>query len=64
MPENTGNLTWGGPDWKSLFIPASTSLYRIRTKVGPRPASRTSAEEESVADEHRSPCSSTPRARR
>jgi gluconolactonase len=36
IPENTGNLTWGGPDWKSLFIPSSTSLYRVQTKVGPR----------------------------
>jgi gluconolactonase len=36
VPENTGNLTWGGPDWKSLFIPSSTSLYRVTTKVGPR----------------------------
>ena len=36
FPENTGNLTWGGPDWSSLFVPASTSLYRVATKVGPR----------------------------
>ena len=36
VPENTGNLTWGGPDWNWLFIPASTSVYRIRTAVGPR----------------------------
>lgn len=36
FPENTGNLTWGGPDWKWLFVPASTSLYRLTTKVGPR----------------------------
>jgi gluconolactonase len=36
IPENTGNLTWGGPDWKWLFIPSSTSLYRVQTKVGPR----------------------------
>jgi gluconolactonase len=36
FPENTGNLTWGGPDWKWLFVPASTSLYRVATKVGPR----------------------------
>jgi gluconolactonase len=36
VPENTGNLTWGGEDWHTLFIPSSTSLYRIRTKVGPR----------------------------
>jgi gluconolactonase len=36
IPENTGNLAWGGPDWSWLFIPSSTSLYRVKTKVGPR----------------------------
>jgi len=36
VPENVGNLTWGGPDWHTLFVPSSTSLYRVRTKVGPR----------------------------
>ena len=36
VPENTGNLTWGGEDWHTLFIPSSASLYSIRTKVGPR----------------------------
>ena len=36
IPENTGNLAWGGPDWKTLFIPSSTSLYAVETKVGPR----------------------------
>ncbi len=36
IPENTGNLTWGGPDWHTLFIPSSTSLYAVKTKVGPR----------------------------
>jgi gluconolactonase len=36
VPENTGNLTWGGEDWHTLFIPSSTSLYAIRTIVGPR----------------------------
>jgi len=36
VPENTGNLTWGGADWHTLFIPASTSMYAIRTSVGPR----------------------------
>jgi gluconolactonase len=36
VPENTGNLTWGGEDWHTLFIPSSTSLYSIRTIVGPR----------------------------
>jgi gluconolactonase len=33
IPENTGNLAWGGDDWKMLYIPSSTSLYRIETKV-------------------------------
>jgi gluconolactonase len=36
VPENTGNLAWGGPGWNWLFIPSSTSLYRVKTKVGPR----------------------------
>ena len=35
VPENTGNLTWGGEDWHTLFIPSSTGLYTIRTLVGP-----------------------------
>jgi gluconolactonase len=33
VPENTGNLAWGGPGWRMLWIPSSTSLYRIETKV-------------------------------
>jgi gluconolactonase len=36
VPENTGNLTWGGEDWHTLYIPSSTSLYSLRTVVGPR----------------------------
>ena len=36
VPENTGNLTWGGEDWHTVYIPSSTSLYSIRTIVGPR----------------------------
>ena len=35
VPENVGNLTWGGEDWHTLFMPSSTSLYTLRTKVGP-----------------------------
>jgi len=35
VPENVGNLTWGGTDWHTLYMPSSTSLYTIRTKVGP-----------------------------
>jgi gluconolactonase len=33
VPESTGNLNWGEDDWKSLFIPSSTSVYRVRMKV-------------------------------
>jgi gluconolactonase len=36
IPENAGNLAWGGPDWHTLYIPSSTSLYAVETKVGPR----------------------------
>jgi gluconolactonase len=32
VPENVGNLNWGGPNWNWLFIPASTSVYRIECK--------------------------------
>jgi gluconolactonase len=35
-PENAGNLGWGGEDWHTLFVPATSSLYTIRTIVGPR----------------------------
>ena len=33
VPEYTANFNWGDPDLMSLFITASTSLYRIRVKV-------------------------------
>ena len=36
VPENVGNLSWGGEDWHTLYLPSTTSLYSIRTKVGPR----------------------------
>jgi gluconolactonase len=36
IPENVGNLHWGGPDWSWLFVPASTSLYRVKTNVSGR----------------------------
>jgi gluconolactonase len=37
VPEGVGNLAWGGPDWKMLYIPSSTSLYRVPTKVASAP---------------------------
>ncbi len=30
MPESVGNLAWGGADMKTLYIAASSSIYRIR----------------------------------
>jgi gluconolactonase len=36
VPEPTANLHWGGTDWRTLFVCASTSVYAVATKVGPR----------------------------
>jgi gluconolactonase len=33
VPEVVGNLAWGGAGWRTLFIPSSTSVYSIETKV-------------------------------
>ena len=33
MPEVTANLAWGDADWCSLYMTASTSLYRLRVSV-------------------------------
>ncbi len=33
VPEHTANFAWGDADRRSLYITASTSLYRIRTRV-------------------------------
>jgi gluconolactonase len=33
VPEAVGNVNWGEDGWRSLFIPASTSVYRVRMKV-------------------------------
>src|SRR6266511_1310478 len=33
VPENVGNLNWGGDDWSDLYMPSTTSLYRISLKV-------------------------------
>jgi gluconolactonase len=37
VPEYTANFAWGDDDYRSLFITASTSLYRIRRRVPGRP---------------------------
>lgn len=36
VPELVGNLAWGGPDWRTLFLTATHSLYAIETRIGPR----------------------------
>lgn len=33
MPERVSNVAWGGPDRKTLYITASTSVYRIHLKI-------------------------------
>jgi gluconolactonase len=38
VPEYTANFAWGDDDFRSLFITASTSLYRVRRAVPGRPA--------------------------
>lgn len=37
VPENVGNIAWGGESWSTLYMPSSTSLYRIETKVASAP---------------------------
>jgi gluconolactonase len=33
VPESVGNVNWGDDDWRSLYIAASTSIYRVRLNV-------------------------------
>jgi gluconolactonase len=33
MPEQPANLAWGDKDYQTLYITATTSVYRLRTKV-------------------------------
>ena len=35
-PEPVANLAWGGADFRTLFLTASNSVYKLTTKVGPR----------------------------
>jgi gluconolactonase len=32
-PELAANMHWGGPDWSTLYICATTSLYALKTKT-------------------------------
>ena len=40
MPERTANLTWAGPGRRTLYIAASTSIYRVRLKIPGAPLIR------------------------
>lgn len=33
IPEVSANMAWGDDDWKSLYVTASTSLYRIKLGI-------------------------------
>ena len=44
-PETTANLTWGGDDFRTLFLCTSTSVRTLRTLVGPAPRVRAMVEE-------------------
>ncbi len=37
VPEQTANLCFGGDDYRSLYITASTSLYRLHVRIPGRP---------------------------
>jgi gluconolactonase len=36
IPELVANLAWGGPDFRTLYLTATHSVYSVTTKVGPR----------------------------
>ena len=36
VPEMVANLHWGGENWDTLFMCATTSVYTIKTKIRPR----------------------------
>ena len=37
IPERVGNLTFGGADRKTLYIAASSSIYRVRLNIAGLP---------------------------
>jgi gluconolactonase len=40
MPEKSANVAWGGPDRKTLYITASSSIYRIHLTIAGAPLVR------------------------
>ena len=39
-PETSANLTWGGDDWRTLFVCTSTTVRTLRTLVASAPVAR------------------------
>ena len=39
-PETPANLTWGGEDWRTLYVCMSSTVRTIRTRVGSAPRAR------------------------
>ena len=37
VPEIVSNLNWGDSDWKTLYLAATTSIYKIRMRVAGHP---------------------------
>jgi gluconolactonase len=37
LPETPANLAWGGDDWRTMFVTASTSVYRLPMKAPGQP---------------------------
>jgi gluconolactonase len=37
LPETPANLAWGGDGWRTLFVTATTSVYRLPMKVAGQP---------------------------
>jgi gluconolactonase len=33
VPEQPANLAWGDPDLKTLYITATTSIYKLKTNA-------------------------------
>jgi gluconolactonase len=63
-PEPVANLTWGGPEFRTLFLTATHSVYRIETKVGPRREPYMSARSAGATGSVRPPQPSPLRVRR
>ena len=36
LPEQAANFAWGGPDFRTLFVTATHSVYKVPTRIGPR----------------------------